>query len=225
VSTGADIQRIKLQEPVRAMVFDSRGEALALASEGGHVRVIDIMKGLQTQQFDARGSAEADSIAFSRDDRLLAVGTPAGLIQVWSMSSGQIVQSFNVQRAPERQSGGSHVAFTRDGARIAGGTDKAGWTIWELSGGKISSFGPDDPAAPSALAFAPDGSWLAVGGQNASVTVWNVATNRVVLRLNPAMLFSDSRLKLPVTSLEFSPDATLLIAGTAAGAQLWQRIP
>ncbi|MEO7891887.1 MAG: protein kinase [Vicinamibacterales bacterium] len=226
VSTGADIQKIKLQEPIRAMVFDSRGEALALASEGGHVRVIDTMKGLQTQQFDALRSAEADSLAFSPDDRLLAVGTPAGLIQVWNVPSGQIARTFNVPRSLEGQSAESHVEFTRDGARIAGATDKAGWTIWELSTGrKMSSFGPDDPAVPSALAFSPDGSWLAVGGQNASVTVWNVATNRVVLRLTPAVLFSDSRLTLPVTSLEFSPDATLLIAGTAAGVQLWQRIP
>jgi WD40 repeat protein len=224
VSTGAELQKVVLRDSLRAITFDSHGELLALAANDGPVRVIDFMKGAQTRDLEDAGRSGADSLAFSPDDHLLAGGSPAGDIRVWDLSSGRLVRTFNVQPAPGDRSVASHVEFTPDGAKLAAGTDKAGWAIWELSGGRrVSSIGKND-AALSAFALSPDGVWLAGGGENASVTVWNLATNRVVMRLNPVTSFKDSRLQLPITALAFSPDATLLIAGTAAGAQLWQRI-
>jgi WD40 repeat protein len=108
------------------------------------------------------------------------------------------------------------LAFSPDGTLLASGWGKPGspgrCQLWDVAQRHIRAV-LHTTSAIYAAAFAPDGRTLALGSWDGSITLWEVGTGREprVLRLAMGRALE----------LAFSPDGTVLVAGTHDAVVLW----
>ena len=151
----------------------------------------------------------ADFIAASPDGRWVATGSLDGPgFQVWDTRR-------NVE-ARRWDTGDADVAFSPDGRWLVSGTGGSAYTGAECCFWKVGTWerGPSIPlertTSPSQLAFSDDGRMLVV-----------LRTMTELLLLDPRDLRELARLQsrepMILSRLRFSPDGSLLVAGTAAG--------
>ena len=131
---------------------------------------------------------EATALAFSADERSLAVGTRDGQIYVAQDGGGAwLVQSHNgaVQAAVWSQSGGQL-------ASIGGRTLK----VWQMDGGAAQAhllLNYSFPYPLADVAFSADDAWLAVTGgsaDNARAAIWIYDSAAGDLRFSKALIYS-----------------------------------
>lgn len=114
--------------------------------------------------------AEADSVSFSPDGKLIASGGNDAAIDIWTTGDGQLqppaISGFMGRAAP----------FSPDGKAIAGGSDN-NVKIWDVASRRVlhTYSGPTDKVL--SVAFSHDGKWLAAGGRDKTVFIWDLAGN------------------------------------------------
>jgi WD40 repeat protein len=146
------------------------------------------------------------SVRFSPDGTLLASGGVDGLVKIWRVSDGALLQSLSI--GSELTPNVFTVAFSPDGQYLAAGTDALHtikvWRVSDWSLFRSFSFGNDVFAyGQSNLAWTPDSMFLA-GGHTVyptplAIRFWNVGTGLL------AGEFTDNTDRA-VYSLAFSPD-------------------
>jgi WD40 repeat protein len=155
-------------------------------------------------------------VGVSPDGTILAAGTAAGHVVVWSMSgSRQAEQVADLHTATQLI---ENIAFSADGKTFAASSDDGSTTIYALHGSdvplQLARLQIDTLAM--GVAVSPDSSLVAVGGADNQVHLWSL----------------DGSHTEPITSLEgfdnyvpaaaFSPDGRTLAAGSADGnVRLW----
>jgi WD40 repeat protein len=156
------------------------------------------------------GLREIYGVAFSPDDRLLASGGGDGLVKVWDLASGKVIQNLDGH--------GDYiycVAFSpRDGDLLASGSQDGTVKLWSRrAGAALFSWpgnGGREYGAAYGLAFSPDGKRLAAGGPAGTVKVWSVEGGQEELSLPGQAL-------QVVLSVAFSPDGKRLATGDYGG--------
>ncbi|WP_433463567.1 NACHT domain-containing protein [Spirillospora sp. CA-128828] len=110
------------------------------------------------------------------------------------------------------------VAFSPDGTRLATGSNHGTTKVWDATSGDellvISHIGP-----AQSVTFSPDGTRLATGTSgewpadpdHRPAEIWDATTGEVLARLHTA---PGRHSIISVNSVSFSPDGTLLAAGT-----------
>lgn len=153
-------------------------------------------------------SGGAMSIAASPDGKLLALGISDNKTQILNAENGSVVRNL------KSKYGGWAVAFSPNSETIISGTSQGilKWQtatgIWELTKG-----GQDK--AVKAIAFSHDGKLLA-GGGSGFIYIWNVEDGSLLNQIEENRYGA-------VYSLDFSPDDSMLVSGTAdATIRLWQ---
>ena len=159
-------------------------------------------------------------VAFSRDSRLLAVGTQVGGIEVWDTATHKLgatlpadpggfvsAVAFIIQR----------VAFSPNGKLLAANTGTAGVQVWQVAAPHhlYITLGAVRPTSTSAVAFSPDSKLLAVGTDGGGVQVWQVTSP---YHLDTTL---GSETGSSTESVAFSPDGSHLAEGTSGGVQIW----
>jgi WD40 repeat protein/DNA-binding SARP family transcriptional activator/ABC-type cobalamin/Fe3+-siderophores transport system ATPase subunit len=201
-----------------AVAFSPDGRTLAAADADGTVVLFDVATHVRvgrplrppygpiTAEFQSR---DINSIAFSRDGRLLATAGNEGSVVVWDLSR-------RVPIGHPLHPGGysvTGVAFSPDGRTLASGVDSGavvltrvpdGTLLYELGGLGIS-----------ALAFSHDGKALAAATFDGSVRLWDPRTSAA---RGPAWAAAGG----PVLSVSFSRDGSVLAtSGSNGTAALW----
>jgi len=96
-----------------------------------------------------------EAISFSKDGKLLAVGTDFGKVQVWDVENRTQLHSIDIE--------GSYPApaFNPDGKLLAVGTYGTG-TVWliDVASGKIIDHQKVSDMGCGSVAFSPDGQYL-----------------------------------------------------------------
>jgi WD40 repeat protein len=172
-----------------------------------------------------------ESVAFSPDGALLAVGSRDGTVRVWRVvyeqGAGWTLLHTRRISTGETQAAYSHdVAFSPDSRTLAFGLPDGTVQLWRLSGGRSGGQSPSDLEVASlhtlqaddsricSLDFAPDGRTVAAGAWNGSVHVWRVADG---VHLQSLIGHSGG-----VVSVAFSPDSATLVSASLDGTTtLW----
>ncbi|MBN1874168.1 MAG: WD40 repeat domain-containing protein [Anaerolineae bacterium] len=222
---------------VTAVEWSNTGKFLATASWDGTIAIWNTTPKQQIAVFDSYDKVIED-IAFSPDDRLLALVTMNGALQVWRISDGQLVDS--TPGFPAGGGVGGVVAISQDRRYLASaysqGTGRV--TVWDALANEMRWAFDDQRAGIYSLAISPDGRYLASASfaerssmhivrnaPNQQVVVWDLETGEVV--------FSSEELHLCVA---FSPDGRTIITdrtrdglSTDSGAMItvgtWQVSP
>ena len=141
-------------------------------------------------------------IAFSPDGQLLAIGSSSGVVYLYSVATGQIVEEIK-----GHQQGVSRLAFSPDGTRLAA-SSKDGVLMWRLGASGTVSQQPlrltRSQQSPYSLAFNHTGRLLAVGFETGSVVLWDVEKGQ--------LLHEEALHTGLVHSVAFAPDDAVVLS-------------
>ena len=143
------------------------------------------------------------AIAFSDDGQIVATGSSDGSVRLWDSASGKPIG--------QPMAGNDDVitmAFSHDGHRLAVGHADKTLQVWDT--GTFQSVGKTMhmDSMTAAAAFSPDGRILASGGGDGTIRLWDVSDQS---QLGPELTGHASS----VISLDFSPDGTRFVSGSA----------
>src|SRR5205823_14952537 len=103
---------------------------------------------------------EFTCIAFSPDGKLLAAGSAAGRVRLWTVG-GRLVRVLDGHQGPVWS-----LSFAADGRTLATAGEDGTARLWELATGQERARLTGHRGRVFAVAFAPDGTTLATGGSD-----------------------------------------------------------
>jgi RNA polymerase sigma factor (sigma-70 family) len=165
----------------------------------------DLTTGLGPRIMSLRGHEQVDTLAYSPDGRLLAIGGSL-VIRLCDPTTGAVRRVL-----PLRNTSPHLLQFAPDGKTIAtagSGPDRQYHLyLWDVATGKRVREFPGQSDFIRGLAFSPDGKFLASTCQDKSrkVRLWDVATGKLVRELA-------ARTDAPI-GVAFAPDGSAVAAG------------
>jgi WD40 repeat protein len=193
---------------VLSVSFAPDGETLAIASYDRTVKLYSSDTLQLVNTFKGHELA-VDSVAFSRNGRLLATGGRDGVAKLWDVDLPQ-EPGFSTQGVVV------DIVFSPDGCCLAtAGFHQSAVKLWDVKTRKeLRSFDGHKGGA-SAAAFSQDGQRLATGGvDDGDVKLWDVATGREILTFKGHTK--------GIQQVAFSPDGRHLATGSAdKTVKLW----
>lgn len=246
-STGREIGYIREGQGVAGVALAPDGRTVAMAGQGQPTLLRDL-SGREVRQLDVPGPG-ADSLAFSPDGDVLAVGCLNGTIRLFRTADGRATRVL-----PRGEGRAWRIAFSPDGRFLACAGRELPLRVWEVATGEEVPGFRNRRECLCALAFAPSGGTLACAGKGRVVRFFTVSGGREVfpagdeavepdlLRLAPdgRSVYTrdggtvdewdvDGRRRgryrpegwaTPAGSLAVTPDGGLLVAGDAGGEVL-----
>ncbi|MEM9092012.1 MAG: NACHT domain-containing protein [Cyanobacteria bacterium P01_F01_bin.53] len=142
-----------------------------------------------------------NSVTFSPNGAFLAIGEDRGTIQIWDLSTYQVVKLFVGHSVGVRS-----VVFSPDSTNLASSGNDHTVKIWDWSTGICLQTLKGHSNGVWSVAFSPDGTTLASSSTDHTVKVWDWPTGSCLQTLTN---HSDV-----VFSLAFSSDGTMLASGS-----------
>ena len=185
------------REPLDVLASSSNGELIAEATVA-QVSLTEIGTGAK-KTLSLKTDDRISAIALSADGRSLVTADEAGSIQVWEVSTGRLIKSFETRQAI--------TALAVDTSRqiLAVATAERWIGLWSMRTGTEEVELKKQRDVVRALAFSPDGRTLASGGDDRNVILWEFGTGKELRTFEKA----DSA----VTSIAFSPNGQFLASG------------
>lgn len=205
---------------ITALAFSRDGSTLASGDEGDRkssgangandtLKMWSVETGLLLRTFKGLDGS-AQYVSFSPDGKILATSDYAlkGQVKLWNVQTGAILKKFSptphvgaVGPAPLR--------FSPDGRILAVQNGAGKIEMWNIITGRIVSSVPQW----GAFGFSKSGRLMAIGGRNGldEIGFWD-------LRGRLVRTIPDSR---GVSSVEFFPGDTVVVAGGSFGVKLW----
>lgn len=186
---------------VNAVAISPDGKTLVSCSEDRTVRFWDIQTGTQKKQ----GDFLCDALAFSPDNKLLAIKSWDGQVLLLNEETGESTLLADGQGYAWRQ---SEIAFSADSTMVAAGRDNLVY-VWDavnqvnintLAGHVDEIYG---------IVFSPDNKTLASSSFDGSILLWNLETGSQI-----ALLKANNS---AVRTVAFSPSGQLLASGGEDG--------
>jgi hypothetical protein len=126
---------------------------------------------------------------------------------IWNAADGTEVARWDVEN------GVAFLAFSPDGAFVAGQTFNQQGFVWNIADGSVA-FTLEGPLTPSFssgnLRFSQDGTKLAVALADGTLTIYDVPA----FTQSASYVVTDAANSESITAMDFSPDGTLIAAGT-----------
>ena len=201
-------QSVSPDEYVRAVAINANGAVRAEVNLDGSLTVTETLAKAQTR-LDGLKPTRAFALAFSPNGRFLAAADTQGKIQVWDLSTRNLVHTIF-------QPGGVwSLAFDSQGKRLAAGGHKL-VCVWDPNSGDELRRWPIRDTSMS-LSFDPNGKWLAA----ADFSVFHVWS------LDGEESLEATAKGFQIGSVAFSPDGKVVATGghgvsNNGTVQLWK---
>jgi WD40 repeat protein/serine/threonine protein kinase len=149
--------------------FSHDGHLVACGDEAGHLVIMNANTGRQEQVLAGhRGSI--DSLALSRDDRMLATAGGASGVILWDLSAGRQLHTL---AHSEHVNG---VAFSPNGKILATAAFDNVVRLWDIATGAERAALKGHAAWASDVAFSPDGRVLTSCSDDRTIRLWRAAS-------------------------------------------------
>jgi WD40 repeat protein/serine/threonine protein kinase len=187
--------------PVTAVAFTHDGKAALTASEDQTVRLWEIGTG-DPFGTPLRHRGILMAVAFSPDGKTVLTGSIDKTARLWDAATGRELRQFSGHRG-----GIWAVAYSPDGKTILTGSSDGTAQLWKVDTGEPIKH-PLEYVFDGGMtaAFNPNGKIVAAASRE--VRLWDAATGQLI---------GQPHLEGPSSVVAFSPDGSLLLAGTRTG--------
>jgi len=107
------------------------------------------------------------STAFSPDGSVLAAATSEGSIQLWSVATGQLINTIN-----QRQGRVNAIAFSPSGELLLVGSKDRSVKLWQVKTGQLLKTFQKNSDEVMSVAFRPDGQAFATGSKDNTIQIY-----------------------------------------------------
>ena len=159
--------------PVIALATDGRGRMVS-ASARGEIVLRDTASGavIRAWHDPLDEPPLVRALAFAPDGRHVAIGTDAGAVLLWDVTTG------DTRRLEGHFQPVTGLVFAPGGAVLASLSADKTTRLWSLPEGRALHVLAEPAGAPLAAGFLRDGAALAVVASDGSMAVWDVARGR-----------------------------------------------
>ena len=239
-------EKIATFNPGKHIAFSPNGKTIA-SSVGRTIILWDIV----TQQELVRMESEdiVDTLSVSHDGFLVAGAGSDGLVKVWKVNTGQLINTFRHNARV------NSIAFSPTESLLASGSGDRTVKLWNaITGTEILTIRRREVI--STVAFSPDGktlAWIEASPPD-TIHLWDVTTESIIAlyedptvrNMNSIAFSPDGKTFVAVdaeyeivkvwdintgdtidlghiglTPISFSPDSTMLATGGGRGVKLW----
>ncbi len=156
--------------------FAPDGNRLAIGSSDGRLGVWKVGVGepiAKEQEIKVGGPGPVLALGFSLDGRRVSTADGSKGIQLWELSSGQLLNHMPVNDSP------IVVAFSADGTRVAIADELGVVQLWDVADGSLVATFVGRLEVRD-VAFSPDGSQVATVGFDSMIRLWDVHSKRLL---------------------------------------------
>jgi eukaryotic-like serine/threonine-protein kinase len=153
-------------------------------------------------------SEGATRALFAPAGDVVAVFGREGSVELWDVAARELMTRLDVQALSSIPASGVPASFSPDGRLLAIACDDDSIELWDTQQGEVAGALIGHKQHVVSVAFAPDGKTLASASEDSTLKLWHVATQQELLTIR--------RLGGGLRALTFSPDGTMLIAGTSS---------
>jgi WD40 repeat protein len=151
---------------IEGVAYSTNGVLLASCDQNGLVLVWDAQTGAELYRIQLQ-NGKAYSVAFSHDDRLLAVGCNAGKVLIRNLETSE-------QQILHAQSGDVRgVAFRPKGMYFVSGSSDRSIILWRVQNWVVRDRWQDHLGIVRALTWSPDSLYVASGSSDRLVKLWD----------------------------------------------------
>lgn len=189
---------------VNAVVWSPVGTMLASASRDQTVRIWSLERGITGCIYRGHTTA-VQTLAWSPKDARIASAGSEGGVHIWDTLNGMRTATY------QRQKGSiADVAWSSSGQRMASCGELGGVHVWNAANGKLLT--TVDDAATQRVGWSPNEAYLACAGLDI-VQIWNTALKR----WQSTHIHRSTKADTKVTTLDWSPDSTLVASADTLG--------
>lgn len=193
------------QTGINSTLFSPDGKFLASSSDES-IKLWNVSSGDEEHSFQCC-SESIYTLVFSPDGKKLIGGGSGYTISVWSVSTGETLQTFSYDVSSHESI--LSLAISPDGKLLASGSDDATVKLWDAVTGKVLKTLNGHKHWVTTIAFSHDGKLLASGSFDGNIKLWDVNTGREIKTFESNSF---------VNSVAFRPDGRVLAVGSKEGA-------
>ncbi len=158
---------------VEAVAFSNDGNLLVSCDQLGLVLVWDAGSGEERHRLALPGG-HCFSVAFSPDNKHIAIGGNAGRITLWEFQTNQ-------QRVLNAQTGDIRgVAFSPRGGHLVSGSSDRTIVLWQTDTWEVQDVWADHSGIVRTIAWNADSDYVATGASDRAIKIWKPNTSRII---------------------------------------------